>query len=111
MAGVGVTYPPTPGVEDPVEACNKHLGGDVGGSEEHTSELQSQSNIVCRPLLEKTNVSGECPLVVYIEALPTGPPDIEGTSQMNQINAYNFVRAYVADHKKRLYYRILVAVQ
>src|SRR2546430_12684925 len=26
-------------------------------SEEHTSELQSQSNLVCRLLLEKTNVS------------------------------------------------------
>src|SRR5688572_32563657 len=26
-------------------------------SEEHTSELQSQSNLVCRPLLEKKNVS------------------------------------------------------
>src|SRR2546430_9544445 len=26
-------------------------------SEEHTSELQSQSNIVCRLLLEKTNVN------------------------------------------------------
>src|SRR2546430_7565136 len=25
-------------------------------SEEHTSELQSQSNLVCRPLLEKKNV-------------------------------------------------------
>src|SRR5688572_30944173 len=32
------------------------LGGAVGGggrSEEHTSELQSQSNLVCRLLLEK----------------------------------------------------------
>src|SRR5688572_31710775 len=27
----------------------------VGRSEEHTSELQSQSNLVCRLLLEKTN--------------------------------------------------------
>src|SRR2546430_1949670 len=27
-------------------------------SEEHTSELQSQSNIVCRPLLEKKKKSG-----------------------------------------------------
>src|SRR2546430_13535628 len=27
--------------------------GDVGRSEEHTSELQSQSNLVCRLLLEK----------------------------------------------------------
>src|SRR2546430_6816800 len=25
-------------------------------SEEHTSELQSQSNLVCRPLLEKKNI-------------------------------------------------------
>src|SRR2546430_11318612 len=27
--------------------------GDAGRSEEHTSELQSQSNLVCRLLLEK----------------------------------------------------------
>src|SRR2546430_6475021 len=27
--------------------------GDTGRSEEHTSELQSQSNLVCRLLLEK----------------------------------------------------------
>src|SRR5688572_30924488 len=29
----------------------------VGRSEEHTSELQSQSNLVCRLLLEKKNTS------------------------------------------------------
>src|SRR2546430_4581272 len=29
-----------------------------GRSEEHTSELQSQSNLVCRLLLEKTKTSG-----------------------------------------------------
>src|SRR2546430_10831942 len=29
------------------------MGGLVGRSEEHTSELQSQSNLVCRLLLEK----------------------------------------------------------
>src|SRR2546427_6753256 len=28
-------------------------GGSTGRSEEHTSELQSQSNLVCRLLLEK----------------------------------------------------------
>src|SRR5260370_20475133 len=28
-------------------------------SEEHTSELQSHLNLVCRPLLEKKKVSGE----------------------------------------------------
>src|SRR5688572_31024137 len=30
-------------------------GGGVHRSEEHTSELQSQSNLVCRLLLEKKN--------------------------------------------------------
>src|SRR2546430_10940605 len=31
-------------------------------SEEHTSELQSQSNLVCRLLLEKKNMLQECPV-------------------------------------------------
>src|SRR5438270_2227512 len=31
------------------------LARSVGRSEEHTSELQSQSNLVCRLLLEKKN--------------------------------------------------------
>src|SRR2546427_1342135 len=31
------------------------LGATPGRSEEHTSELQSQSNLVCRLLLEKKN--------------------------------------------------------
>src|SRR5712691_44413 len=35
-----------------VPAVDRDLAGDQG-SEEHTSELQSQSNLVCRLLLEK----------------------------------------------------------
>src|SRR5690606_41360288 len=31
-------------------------GGDGGRSEEHTSELQSRENLVCRLLLEKKNI-------------------------------------------------------
>src|SRR2546430_4407489 len=31
------------------------VAGDLARSEEHTSELQSQSNLVCRLLLEKKN--------------------------------------------------------
>src|SRR2546430_12618635 len=31
-------------------------GGEEGRSEEHTSELQSQSNLVCRLLLEKKKI-------------------------------------------------------
>src|SRR5688572_32380076 len=63
--------PPRPrGAERPAQAAierviAKHLGGveqqpardaglrDTSRSEEHTSELQSQSNLVCRLLLEK----------------------------------------------------------
>src|SRR2546427_575578 len=37
-------------------ACSVFVGSPVDGrSEEHTSELQSQSNLVCRLLLEKKN--------------------------------------------------------
>src|SRR2546430_11568965 len=34
----------------------QYNSGDEIRSEEHTSELQSQSNLVCRPLLEKHNI-------------------------------------------------------
>src|SRR2546427_4989041 len=34
--------------------------GGTGRSEEHTSELQSQSNLVCRLLLEKKKTSLKC---------------------------------------------------
>src|SRR2546429_1343300 len=36
-----------------VEAVSQDLGGDIGRSEEHTSELQSRLHLVCRLLLEK----------------------------------------------------------
>src|SRR5688572_21860280 len=39
-------------LERTVEPCRRALA-DAGRSEEHTSELQSQSNLVCRLLLEK----------------------------------------------------------
>src|SRR2546430_7665405 len=40
--------------EEIAELLRRHAAGGGGGrSEEHTSELQSQSNLVCRPLLEK----------------------------------------------------------
>src|SRR2546430_4333808 len=37
-------------VDQPVKAVDR---GELDRSEEHTSELQSQSNLVCRLLLEK----------------------------------------------------------
>src|SRR5438270_9064073 len=36
----------------------RQAGEGVVRSEEHTSELQSQSNLVCRLLLEKKNIRG-----------------------------------------------------
>src|SRR2546430_16596324 len=39
-----------------VSRARGHLGGAVYRSEEHTSELQSQSNLVCRLLLEKKKI-------------------------------------------------------
>src|SRR5688572_32165274 len=36
-----------------IEDCGILVGFDLFRSEEHTSELQSQSNLVCRLLLEK----------------------------------------------------------
>src|SRR5688572_32015238 len=42
-----------------VSAANQRIASAISGtserSEEHTSELQSQSNLVCRLLLEKKN--------------------------------------------------------
>src|SRR2546430_6603014 len=36
-----------------IHRCNTKCRRGIGRSEEHTSELQSQSNLVCRLLLEK----------------------------------------------------------
>src|SRR2546430_11412478 len=46
-------------------------------SEEHTSELQSQSNIVCRLLLEKKNkITASHPVFAPLAGLPTVLPHV-----------------------------------
>src|SRR2546430_12045380 len=40
--------------------CSNSSSVSVGRSEDHTSELQSQSNLVCRLLLEKKNNNEWC---------------------------------------------------
>src|SRR2546430_11038616 len=40
-------------------------------SEEHTSELQSQSNLVCRLLLEKKNNDHVLPQSLHVRSTPT----------------------------------------
>src|SRR2546430_12492188 len=44
----------------PDPALHQRPGRSRRRSEEHTSELQSQSNLVCRLLLEKKKRSGSC---------------------------------------------------
>src|SRR2546430_989925 len=44
-------------------------------SEEHTSELQSQSNLVCRLLLEKKKISGYFKTVCIYDLKPAGNTD------------------------------------
>src|SRR3954464_13803192 len=43
-------------------------------SEEHTSELQSHDNLVCRLLLEKNNARSTSPPHPHNELPPTPPP-------------------------------------
>src|SRR2546427_2431618 len=53
----GESEPRHPGRPGPAalrgRAATQRAPGQMGRSEEHTSELQSQSNLVCRLLLEK----------------------------------------------------------
>src|SRR2546430_5916906 len=48
----------------------RHYGGLQGRSEEHTSELQSQSNLVCRLLLEKKKLLTAFQRICYHLSLP-----------------------------------------
>src|SRR2546430_9948057 len=43
--------------DDPINAKILAISEESSRSEEHTSELQSQSNLVCRLLLEKKNAT------------------------------------------------------
>src|SRR3712207_7584220 len=50
-------WPPGLAGQESCGAAGQEPGGDHGRSEEHTSELQSRQYLVCRLLLEKTNLS------------------------------------------------------
>src|SRR3989475_2873184 len=54
-ASQSIRKPPCPRCQSSAASCP--LGNAVARSEEHTSELQSQSNLVCRLLLEKKKKS------------------------------------------------------
>src|SRR2546430_13511827 len=52
-AGTSIRLLPWPDIMPPCHPERERGIGVEGRSEEHTSELQSQSNLVCRLLLEK----------------------------------------------------------
>src|SRR2546430_12683081 len=60
---------PAPGASERAPRRRRAMGAAAGRaspgparSEEHTSELQSQSNLVCRLLLEKKKINNRYPL-------------------------------------------------
>src|SRR2546430_6037693 len=55
--GRGVAWEPLLVARTEQSDALREQGAGSRRSEEHTSELQSQSNLVCRLLLEKTNTS------------------------------------------------------
>src|SRR5436190_7126173 len=60
----------------------RNLGSCVR-SEEHTSELQSHSDLVCRLLLEKKNKPDEC-LYHEQEPFPSPIPEVQKVNQLPQ---------------------------
>src|SRR5688572_31481719 len=73
------------------ERLDRHEGKRVVRSEEHTSELQSQSNLVCRLLLEKKNELVK--IIGTIKATPinktTPGRQIRSRGCMSRINTFS----------------------
>src|SRR5436309_9023310 len=63
-----------------------YAGHAVLRSEEHTSELQSRENLVCRLLLEKKNIKYTLPFVSWSNTHAAG----ESTDQVN-VNVSDFL--------------------
>src|SRR2546430_7722093 len=70
-------YPDARAEYDHAAALFRQVDGELSRSEEHTSELQSQSNLVCRLLLEKKKKqkNSHCaPQYQTTQAQPSSPP-------------------------------------
>src|SRR2546430_3271641 len=88
VAGLKVMTNPTRPASGACQATGSHQGSSlrrvvivgrvpcerVARSEEHTSELQSQSNLVCRLLLEKKTVPGVTPQYPIAAVYPNTAP-------------------------------------
>src|SRR2546430_8937619 len=72
-----------PRLKGPVQFARPDASIPTGRSEEHTSELQSQSNLVCRLLLEKKKAAR----LSYL-GLGAQPPTPEWGAMLSQARAY-----------------------
>src|SRR2546430_12794518 len=74
-----------PGAPDrPVYGTWLLIEGESAGlhrSEEHTSELQSQSNLVCRLLLEKKKINFTAASALTVTAILSRPQHVDATCQ------------------------------
>src|SRR2546430_13090703 len=70
---------------DPAPVADLERADDLGPrSEEHTSELQSQSNLVCRLLLEKKKT--QIPLRSAHTATPTAALTLSASASYNNVS-------------------------
>src|SRR5256886_7049316 len=70
-------------------------------SEEHTSELQSQSNLVCRLLLEKKKLTPQHPCACLDPPLAPAPPvapDVQGLRSPNGLETTAFTQRVAGFH-------------
>src|SRR2546430_10886238 len=68
-------------------------------SEEHTSELQSQSNIVCRLLLEKKKRQSTMHRVLLLPEPIQQPPSALTSLQLHQPQCTSYDRSISAPHR------------
>src|SRR5256885_5839213 len=81
--GASAKDPPNAKDQPPSEARGK---GEpkAGRSEEHTSELQSPCNLVCRLLLEKKKINSTCTTFPRTDQSTTSTYTISGTTCSDQ---------------------------
>src|SRR5256885_5345230 len=71
----------------PQGSGNSHRSGNTLRSEEHTSELQSPCNLVCRLLLEKKKKSGAIQNVNLSPALFMADNDVVATQHISSLSS------------------------
>src|SRR2546430_6565198 len=77
-------------------------------SEEHTSELQSQSNLVCRLLLEKKQDVGYADHTHYPDRLPAPVKTLDARPQLQRVESLKY-RPFFYDVLLTYHCRLILA--